>query len=434
MHPDLALDEALIQRLPLPLAQLYRRAHNAKTPVERHLTAYYLWEAALKLLASVAVIEYAHCGETDAELTDRLKNLARPALGHWWEFLRRLTPVLAEKGDEPFRQVRNVLLGRTRDDCPRAAGLDAALRETLEGKSGARATVCFTELFDRLVVYRNKVVGHAAPGQLKDAFNERMARTILAGVSEILVRLDPLAGRRLIYVSEVRQVGGVWLIHRYELVGEAARRIDSMELPRAGAGQLPDGERVYLMLSSPGTPGEESGVREVRSLHPLLLYDAETEECLFLNARRGRRRTFVIVFFNSLIPSSVTLVPLRCSVFSSASSLTCSKQLSVTLVLDRLSVLSFVRPARFLRPSSVIFVLFRLRLWRFSSPVRFARPSSVMAVELLDGDEELFELGVGGEGRRGDGDEQRQGEQRLSHGNLLGWNTAGTAGCRMVEW
>ena len=47
-------DEALAQRLSLPLAQLYRRAHNAKTARDRHLTAFYLWHAALKLLASAA--------------------------------------------------------------------------------------------------------------------------------------------------------------------------------------------------------------------------------------------------------------------------------------------------------------------------------------------------------------------------------------------
>ena len=39
-------DEELGRRLPLRLAQLYRRAQNAKTPFDRHQAAYYLWEAA----------------------------------------------------------------------------------------------------------------------------------------------------------------------------------------------------------------------------------------------------------------------------------------------------------------------------------------------------------------------------------------------------
>src|SRR5215831_10217268 len=96
------IDEDLLGKLPLPLAQLYRRAHNAKTPQERHHAAYYLWEAALKLLGSVAIVEYAELGDHDPELARRLQNLARPSLGHWWEFVRRLLPVLADRGVHGF--------------------------------------------------------------------------------------------------------------------------------------------------------------------------------------------------------------------------------------------------------------------------------------------------------------------------------------------
>ena len=35
-------------------------------------------------------------------LVAMLKNLARPAVGHWWEFVRRLVPVLADRGDAGF--------------------------------------------------------------------------------------------------------------------------------------------------------------------------------------------------------------------------------------------------------------------------------------------------------------------------------------------
>src|SRR5262249_31579169 len=117
-------NEDLIRRLPLPLAQLYRRAHNAKTPAERHHAAYYLGEASLKLLGAVPVVEYAELDDQDPELADRLQNLARPSLGHWWEFVRRLVPVLADRGDPGFAAVRDLLLGRSRDDLPHAAGLD----------------------------------------------------------------------------------------------------------------------------------------------------------------------------------------------------------------------------------------------------------------------------------------------------------------------
>ena len=127
MNDTLSIDEGLVQKLPLPLAQLIRRAHNAKTPLERHLAAYFFWEAGLKLLASVAIVEYAEKAEPDTDLVQRLKNLARPSVGHWWEFVRRLLPVLADTGDDGFQAVRDLVLGRSRDDLPRAAGLDAAL-------------------------------------------------------------------------------------------------------------------------------------------------------------------------------------------------------------------------------------------------------------------------------------------------------------------
>src|SRR5438552_2039547 len=151
MSDTIGVNESLVQRLPLPLVKLVRRAQNAKTPLDRHQAAYYLWEASLKLLASVAVVEYAELGDRDPELVAMLENLARPTVGHWWEFVRRLVPVLAGSGDEGFIRVRDLVLGRVRDDLPRAAGLDVALVEHQKGdKASARATVRLTELFARL--------------------------------------------------------------------------------------------------------------------------------------------------------------------------------------------------------------------------------------------------------------------------------------------
>ena len=165
MSETVSVDESLVQGLPLPLVRLIRRAQNAKTPLDRHQHAYYLWEAALKLLGSVAVVEYARLGHHDPPLVEMLENLARPAVGHWWQFVRRLVPVLADAGDHGLVPVRDLVLGRSREDLPRAAGLDAALLEHQQGKASARATVRLTELFDRLVWYRNSEIGHGAAGQ-----------------------------------------------------------------------------------------------------------------------------------------------------------------------------------------------------------------------------------------------------------------------------
>ncbi len=285
MPPEADADEALCQSLLLPLAQLHRRARNAKSSLERHLAAFYLWEAALKLLGSVAVVEYARLDRRDEELHACLQNLARPALGHWWELVRRLLPVLADAGVAGFGPVRDLLLGRRRDDLPRAAGLDVALVEALEGKKATRTTVYPAELFNRLVEYRNKEIGHGAAGQRPAAFYDHMGRALLLGLSELLQRLDVLAGRTLLYVAEVRQVGGAWKVERYELAGEAARRLAPLELPRQEAARLPDGERVYL-----GEAAGADGPAALTALHPLVVFDAEANECSFLSARRGKAK------------------------------------------------------------------------------------------------------------------------------------------------
>src|SRR5215468_5856871 len=166
MSETINVDESLVQRLPLPMAKLVRCAQNAKTPLDRPQAAYYLWEAGLKLLASVAVVEYSELGGHDPKLVEMLKNLARPSVGHWWEFVRRLVPPLADSGDEGFIRVREIVLGRTRDDLPRVAGLDAAIVGHLQqARATARVTVQLTELFHRLVEYRNKeAAGHGALG------------------------------------------------------------------------------------------------------------------------------------------------------------------------------------------------------------------------------------------------------------------------------
>jgi eukaryotic-like serine/threonine-protein kinase len=293
------IDEGLIGRLPLPLAHLYRRADNAKTPLERHQAAFYLWEAALKLLSSVAVVSYADTRHHDEQLLERLKSLARPALGHWWEYIRLLTPILADLGDPGFTAVREFLLGRTRDDLPCVTDLDAALLEVLEGRQRVHSTVRLTELFDRLVHYRNQEIGHGIAGLKPPAFYDRMGRTLLAAMTQLLGRLDVLAGRRLLFLAELRQPSGSrWLVDRFELRGEAAQRIESLDLPASGAiDQLRSG-RLYLAHGSNAddalkqTWSAESQLlgEQYCSLHPLLLQDFETGETLFLNSRRGKRR------------------------------------------------------------------------------------------------------------------------------------------------
>src|SRR5262249_22662924 len=156
--------------------------------------------------ASAAIVTYAR-QPGDPKLAESLQGLARPSLGQWWEFARTLVPVLAERGTAGYPALSDLLLGKTRDDLPRTAGLDAALREALGQAGAGRSTIRRAELFDHLVTYRNKMFGHGALGRLRDDVHRRMASALLLGMGELLAKLDVLAGLRLLQVGEVRQVG-----------------------------------------------------------------------------------------------------------------------------------------------------------------------------------------------------------------------------------
>jgi serine/threonine protein kinase len=277
MAASIQPDSALLDRLPLPLALLYRRTFNAKTSLERHQAAYYLWEAALKLLGATAVVTYASHSEPDPDFTALLEPLARPQLGHWWAIVRGLSKALSRRGDAGFTKVEVFFDSPRRDDLPRLAGLDAALADV-----PGRATVQPRELFDRLVAYRNRSVGHGALGMHGDAAYDRVGSALRSGLEELFAHLDPLAGRSLVYVGDVKQSGGRWLIERFALTGEAPNRLPNLDLPRQAAAELPDGDRLYVQL--PDRPAD------LIALHPLLLFDFESGQAYFLNSRRGKAR------------------------------------------------------------------------------------------------------------------------------------------------
>src|SRR5262249_40915957 len=130
-----------------------------------------------------------------------------------------------------------------------------------------------------LVRYRNREFGHGAVGQRAEGHYENLGRAFLAGLPQLLDELDVLAGRSLVYLADVRRVpAGCWLVGRYELRGETPRRLESVEATPEEAGRLLP-QQVYLL----------SG-RALQPLHPLLAYDFEANEALFLNARRGMQR------------------------------------------------------------------------------------------------------------------------------------------------
>ena len=58
--------------------------YTAQVALVRALRAFSALGAALTLPSATAGIEYASIGPPDPSLPERLQNLVRPALGHWW--------------------------------------------------------------------------------------------------------------------------------------------------------------------------------------------------------------------------------------------------------------------------------------------------------------------------------------------------------------
>jgi tetratricopeptide (TPR) repeat protein len=283
MDTHLVADEDLVRRLPLPLAQLYRLAHNEAEAWKRHQAAYYLWEAALKLLACTAIADYAGRAIRGAEVADSLRYLPRPSTGHWWSFVRVLIPRLAAFEDPGFVAVRRVLEDRELY-LDRAEGLVAALLDQQPGidKKSIRKLPLGHRLFSLMVPYRNRAIGHAAAGMGSQDDYQRMGKAILLGISEFLGRLDVLAGRRLVHVSEVeREPSGLWLVRRLALVGEAAKGLEPVRMRSPQPDSLPHPQRLYLECGVCA----DGDLPSMVSLFPLVLFDWGAHKVFFFNSK-----------------------------------------------------------------------------------------------------------------------------------------------------
>lgn len=274
--------------LPLPLAQLKRRANNAKSAQERHLAAYYFWEAGLKLLASTAIVEYAQHPSQDDHLDDLWRSLAKPSTGHWWDLIRRLVPLLADRGDAGFTRVRDLVLGRSRHDLPFLVGLNREVLKLVrpDQNSAALSTVNLSELFHQMVAYRNRIIGHG--GLRTTDFFAKMGDVMLRGLTELYEHLDILAGRRLVFISEVElDQSGKQRIHRFELAGLEPYRLPDWVLQERIVDRLPKPNSLYLVRSLENSD-EDWRLSCLTPLYPLAIYDTERSETLLLNGRRGR--------------------------------------------------------------------------------------------------------------------------------------------------
>jgi eukaryotic-like serine/threonine-protein kinase len=278
---DKGLFRALLSELPMPLAQLGRRALGAQAGLERHHAAFYLAEAALKLAASARVGRWlSTAADPKAELARGLEALVLPSLGHWCGFLRDVSDALArgsEAATDPLGASAQVLSkGLERSSglvaLAEAAEHDGLANRELARRSRQRGVLGFFEL---LVAYRNEVIGHGA--QRPASFYQTYADRLLAAGADVLSSPALLGGLRLAIAQLEIVPGGRKTRTRWkELVGLVAVVLDEPVAPEVRPGEL------YLRA-----PGIEV------PLHPFVVFQEDEqrgERFGFLNRAVEKKR------------------------------------------------------------------------------------------------------------------------------------------------
>ncbi len=278
-------------RLPLPLAQLYARANNAKDARSRHDHTFYLFEALVKLAAAPGIAAYVRDVRAGAPRTLALDKallpLALPSLGHWVSMLRESARHFASRSDAATHPMGHVAdqLSQRRRDWPAVLALYRRIKNGPDGVPANVEACSLQELIDALVQYRNAVFGHGGP-RMAAFYENEVGPLLFPAVNEVLAegRFEFLGprGTRLLYLTEIRTLEGEEMeLGVRELVGLQGERTTPIRLSGAAARGLAP-QRVLLLW-----PGQTTPLR----LDPLVAFrEGEiSDELLFLNRERNAR-------------------------------------------------------------------------------------------------------------------------------------------------
>ncbi len=279
-------------RLPLPLAQLYSRAYNAKDSRGCHDNCFYLMEAVLKLAACPMVAAYAQTvrqgGQRVAKLDDLLCQLALPSLGQWAGIVQELARYFGALPDAKSHPLGH-LWGQLEQKHRHPSAIVALYRRIKNGPDGVASsdTVCtLRELFNAVVQYRNLVFGHGA-NRFEAFYEQEMGPLLFPAVNEVLADgvFEPLGpkGTRLVYLTELRGMGpGRFELGMRELVGLQGERMAPLAMGAEHAATLsPNRVAVWWPGGRPPLP-----------LDPMLAFrESEVaDEVLFLNRDRAGKQ------------------------------------------------------------------------------------------------------------------------------------------------
>jgi WD40 repeat protein/serine/threonine protein kinase len=275
-------------RLPLPLAQLYARAHNAKDARGRHDNAFYLFEATIKLAATPLVAAYLHDIEhsqpRSAPLDRLLAELSLPSLGQWVGILRELARHFGARADaasHPMGQLWQQL-SLVRRNKPAMLALYCRIKSGPDGQPAGDQSCSILQVFEALVQYRNSVFGHGA-SRIDAFYEQEMGPQLFPAVDELLEEgvFDPIGpgASRLVCLTQLRALDDRTVeVSMRELTGLQGERLAPLLLPRDQADALAPNTVAVIW------PGWKLPLR----LDPLLGYRESdvADELLFLNRER----------------------------------------------------------------------------------------------------------------------------------------------------
>ena len=258
----------LPQDLPLPVVQVLRRAHNAKSSEQFHLNSYFLFEVILKLATAAHIGVYFREQRPSPAVNLELMNLQLPSTGHWLRILRETSRFFRQQqapGTERAVNASQQLVA------PRP-GLDACLEWMARASHASQAEEKVSQefsiirLFEIFVTYRNSVIGHGAARP--SAYYAHMAAPMLRALEELLDIGSSFLfhGLPLAHVQPGAD-GPVWSDLTGWMRNPLGFKVNPHQPVRAG--------ELYLV-----------GRSELVPLHPLVVYqedDAEREHIGFLN-------------------------------------------------------------------------------------------------------------------------------------------------------
>lgn len=246
------LNYRLLKQLPRPLAHLYKRTYTAPGATHRHQAALDLWEATTELLAIGCLDELAARGSDLRPAFEQLGLQLKPGVGHWRGCLRESLATLASLAPDekdPFAALDKTF--RTDDDreLQKTSQLFQEVIETLPAVAATAGDFSIGGLFDVLVEYRNAVYHRKLSTQREEA----MSLSLREGLAEVLLRIDPLAGRHLVHVLNARKCwSGEFQIEYKPLRGADDVPVKTFALPLNFTGKEPLSDHLYWVHDALG--------------------------------------------------------------------------------------------------------------------------------------------------------------------------------------